>query len=335
MKSYYCLLIVAVLFAGCKKDSPKPPVVVNPITGTKVTNTEYIDSLLFVTGNNYQIKTSEEATFSSTDPHIQINSAGVVARLTGGEVVPIVVKWKNPAHAATTIYAVGADDSIQDYPFTLFHGEIATDSYGNLVQGWKTLQKLPIADETYAIVLRHADASFGRDWTTIHTGTAPANWWKSTDSTLARQINTQGMDRGTQLGQIFKDLKYPVARIVTSEFYRARQTATLMNLGVAASIDGRINHLTHNTYVPGLYQGMLDIMQAQPVDNKMTLIIAHHPINELNGLTGYPTFPQVSVFNWTGAYLIKVYANKSITYEGAASFGMFKYWRNLKLHVNN
>ena len=80
--------------------------------------------------------------------------------------------------------------------------------------------------------------------------------------------------------------------------------------------------------------GMVAVLAAQPVDNNMTLIIAHHPINELNMVTGYPSFPSVSPFNWTGAYLIKVSPGGAITYEGAASWGMFKAWRDIKLHKN-
>ena len=81
--------------------------------------------------------------------------------------------------------------------------------------------------------------------------------------------------------------------------------------------------------------GMTAVLQGQPVDNNMTLVIAHHPINELNAVTGYPSFPSVSPFNWTGAYLIKIETDGTLTYEGAASWGMFKAWRNLKLHKSS
>jgi phosphohistidine phosphatase SixA len=328
---YCALLILAVFFIGCKKDKVNNIQPTKPYTPT-VTSVDYIDSLLFVNTRNYQIKTSDSATFSSANTHIQLSAAGLIKKLTAAEVVPITITWKNAKYSPTTIYAVGTNDTIQEYPFTLYHGEIAPDAYNNYIQGWKTLHSFPVAGQTYAIVLRHADASTGQDFTVKYGYPGPANWWESTDSTLARQLNSQGFDRGTQLGQIFKDLNYPIKRVVTSQFYRARQTATLMNMGPTPSIDGRINHPSYNVYVPGIFQGMVAVMQAQPVDNQITLIVAHHPINEANPLTGFPSFPTVAPFNWTGAYIIKVGTDKSLTYEGSVSWGMFKYWRDLKLH---
>ena len=334
MKNYFYSLSLLVFFilAGCKKDNKTTTV--NSNTNYKVTSPEYVDSLLFVNANGYQIQTNDPgATFSSTDSHIILTGTkGKIGRLTSAEVVPITITWSN--HTKKTIYALGCTDNNQDMPFVNYQGQLATDCKAAYMQGWKTLEKLPVSGETYAIVLRHADASYGADWPIKHTAaeTPPTNWWTSTDSTLARQLNPKGVDRATQLGQIFKDLNYPIKRVVTSEFNRARQTASLMNIGITASIDGRINHPTYNLYKPGLFMGMAAVLQSQPIDNNMTLIIAHHPINELNAVTGYPSFPGVSPFNWTGAYLIKIETDGTFTYEGAASWGMFKAWRNLKLH---
>ena len=340
MRNCFYPLILSIfglfILAGCKKDS-KTTTNSNTNISYKVTSPEYVDSLLFVNANNYQIQTNDPgATFSATDSHIILTGTkGKIGRLTSAEVVPITITWSD--HTTKVIYALGATDNNQDKPFVKYQGQLATDCQASYEQGRKTLEKLPVSGETYAIVLRHADASYGTDWPIDHTAgqIAPANWWTSTDSTLVRQLNPQGVDRATQLGQIFKDLNYPIKRVVTSEFYRARQTATLMNMGITASIDGRINHPTYNLYKPGLFMGMTAVLQGQPVDNNMTLVIAHHPINELNAVTGYPSFPSVSPFNWTGAYLIKIEAGGTITYEGAASWGMFKAWRNLKLHKSS
>jgi hypothetical protein len=81
------------------------------------------------------------------------------------------------------------------------------------------------------------------------------------------------------------------------------------------------------------FEAMITIMNAQPVDNNMTLIVSHHPINEINKYTSYSNFPVVSPFSWNGAYFIKIAPDKTITYEGAASWGMFKYWRDKKLKM--
>lgn len=333
MKKYYYLLLLVALCGACKKEKPGP-VITTTKPAPKVTSAEYIDSLLFVNVNNYQIVTdSAVASFSCSDTHIKMSSTGLITRLTSSEVVPITITWKNPKLGSTTIYALGAMDTNQDLPFKNYQGALATNAYASYLQGWKTLQRLPITGETYAIVLRHADASYGQDFPLIHNYPAPQFWWESPDSTLARQLNQQGIQRAAILGQVFKDLKFPIKRVITSEFYRARQTAALMNMGPTPTEDNRINHPTHNIY--SLYSGMTAIIGEQPIDNQMTLIVAHHPINELQAVTGYPSFPSVSPFNWTAAYLIKVETDGAITYEGAASYGMFKCWRDIKLGMTN
>jgi phosphohistidine phosphatase SixA len=340
MKKIYIFILLC-LVAGCKKDK----IAVPPVTATlpintlppvqaiapKITSAEYVDSLLFVTRDDYQIKTTDTgATFASTDPHITVNAKGLISKLISAEVAAITITWKNPKFGTTTIYAMGATDDNQVMPFLHYQGALATDPYGSYVQGWKTLHQLPVANATYAIVLRHADASCGADCSD-YPG-APANWWKRTDTTYVRQLNAQGYDRATQLGQIFKDLNYPIKRVVTSEYYRARQTADLINAGPDKVIDSTINHPTHNHYAPGLFMGMTCILSKQPIDNQMTLVVAHHPINELQSITGYSSFPKVSPFNWTGAYFVKIETDGTLTYAGAASWGMFKYWRDMKLH---
>jgi len=322
-------LLLLIFLVSCKKSA-----FVSYAT-PKITSPEYIDSLLFVTKNNYQIVTTQAAVFSSTDIHIKLSSSGLIQRLTSAEVVPILITWSNKNIPPTTIYALGCTDTDQDAPFTKYQGKLATDPFGSYLQGWKTLHLLPVAGETYAIVLRHADASYGTDWSNAYTYAGPPEWWESKDSTLARQLNPQGIQRATELGQIFKDLKYPIKRIITSEFYRSIQTALLMNIGPINSEDGRINNLAYNIYPPGIVPGLFSILEEQPIDGQMTLVITHHPVNELVKYPAYSTFPPVSPFNWTAAYIVKMAPDKSFTFEGAVSWGMFKCWRDLKYSKNN
>ncbi|MDB5132913.1 MAG: phosphohistidine phosphatase SixA [Mucilaginibacter sp.] len=343
MKCFYASLLLCFL-VSCRKDKiavppaatalpvrPGPSVPPVKLIAPKVTSAEYADSLLFVNKNNYQVLTTDTgATFASTDPHITINAKGLISRLVSAEVAAITITWKNPRFVPVTIYAVGATDNNQVMPFLRYQGALATDACSAYIQGWKTLRQLPDPASTYAVILRHADASYGADCGD-YPG-APANWWKRTDTIFVRQLNAQGVDRATQLGQIFKDLNYPIKRVVTSEYYRARQTADLINAGPDKVIDSTINHPTHNHYAPGLFAGMTSCLAKLPIDNQMTLIVAHHPINELANITGYSSFPKVSPFDWTGAYFVKIETDGTLTYAGAASWGMFKCWRDIKLH---
>jgi phosphohistidine phosphatase SixA len=180
------------------------------------------------------------------------------------------------------------------------------------------------------MILRHADADRGRDYNTLDKGDGPANWWKSCDTTLARQLNTKGRERSVELGRIFKDLRFPITRVISSEFCRAKETATLINAGPKVITDGRINHPDYNVSGSSLFQGMLEVVKEQPVDNKMTLLEAHHPINERRSeLAG---FPEVIPFPWTGGYFVKVEQDHSVSFEGAVSYPMFKYFRDKKMN---
>ena len=315
---------------GCKKDKPIPaPPTPTPLPAIThhVTSPEYEDSLLFVNHYDFNILTDKPAEFSSEDTLIQISASGTISRITSGEVVPIDITWKDNSGEKTRIYALGATDDDHDEPYATYHGKSATDAFNAYRQGWKSLQKLPIADQTYAIILRHADADNGRD----NSGSAaPEDWWKSCDPALARQLNERGKARSVELGKIFKDLAYPIQRVISSEFCRAVSTAQLINMGPSVEIDARINHPEHNTTRKGLFKGMVEILNEKPVDNGMTLMVLHHPANE-TGEEGYPSFPIVSPFTWTGSYLVSISPeNKTLTYQGAVSFAMFKYWRDSK-----
>lgn len=323
--SLLLLLMCGVILSACKKDSPDTPEV---LTG-KITSPEFINDLLFVDKGAFKIQTDQAATFSSDDQYIQLTADGTINRLTSGEVAKITVNWTNLPGQTSTIYALGATDTTFDEPYASYHEIPATDPAGSYKKGWETLQKLPISNATYTLVLRHADASVGRDLR--NKPSKPANWWKSSDPALARQLNQQGRDRSVELGKIIKDLQYPISRIITSEYRRSTETVELMNIGPITKQDARVNHPSYNLTGKGLFNGMMEIVNEEPIDNTMTLLVAHHPMNE-TGPAGYPSFPLVSPFTWTGAMFLKTAADKTITYEGAVSWAMFKYYRDKKLN---
>jgi phosphohistidine phosphatase SixA len=315
--------LFALLFLLACKDDDVPD-------GLKITSANFIDDLLFVDSNNFQIETSEPATFSTIDPVVQISSTGIIYRITSAEVVAINVVSKSDVNNKLRIYALGVKDDNYDHPNLDYNGPPATQAYDSYLKGWKTLQNLPVNNETYALVLRHADADQGADYNLEHQD-APPNWWKSCDPAFARQLNEKGRKRAVELGNIFRDLNYPIARVISSEFCRAKETASLINAGPPVVTDGRLNHLDYNVSYPnGIFSAMIAVMKEQPVDNQMTLIEAHHPMNELRTTT-MAGFPTVAPFPWTGGYLVKVSPDKTVTFEGAVSWGMFKYWRDKKL----
>lgn len=172
--------LVVLIFVGvfsCKKDNP-PPVIKTEET-YKVTSEEFQNDLLFVNRNNFKILTNKPAEFSSSDPLIKITTDGTIERVTSGEVVAIDITWKDEPTKKTRIYALGSTDDNHDAPYTRYHGELASDPYNSYRLGWQTLQKLPVSNQTYAIILRHGDADDGRDFTAANPGSnEPDNWWK-------------------------------------------------------------------------------------------------------------------------------------------------------------
>ncbi|HEY1008398.1 MAG TPA: histidine phosphatase family protein [Sphingobacteriaceae bacterium] len=315
------LIALLTLCLGCQKDSSSPQI--DPHL-SQISSPEFERDLLFVGKSGFQIETTEPATFSSADPRIRISSSGLISRITSAEVVPIDVHWTGTG-AVSRIYALGATDDDFDPPYDRFHGRLASDPVAAYRKGWETLSKLPDPDGTYAIILRHGDADQGRD-----RSDGPDNWWKSCDDALARQLNDTGKVHATRLGAIFKELGYPISRVISSEFCRAKSTAELINAGPAIVTDGRINHPEHNT-AGNLFRQMVALVQEQPIDGKMTLVVTHHPINE-RGNTQLPTFPAISPFSWTGAYIVRIAPDKTLTYEGAVSYGMFDYWSRKKMN---
>src|SRR4051812_6166703 len=57
----------------------------------QITSPEFIDGLLFVNSNNFQIQTNVPVTFSSSDAFVKISPDGLIKRLTSAEVVAIDV----------------------------------------------------------------------------------------------------------------------------------------------------------------------------------------------------------------------------------------------------
>lgn len=321
-KHFISILWLSCFFlAACKKNND------DELPNIQITSTEYDGKLLFVNKNNFQIATNREAVFSSEDSRINMDPNGLVKRVTSGEVVAIDIAPKEQPANKTRFYVLGATDTNHDKPQITYNGKGATDTYNSYLKGWATLQKLPVNNETYVLVLRHADADQGVDYSLNHDDVGPANWWKSTDKALARQLNEEGKTRARELGANLKALAYPISRVYSSEFNRAIETVELMELNLPITQDSLLNHPSHNK--GDLFKGLTKILQGIETDNKITLISTHHPINEIIISGGYPTFPDVSPFNWTGMYFVKIAPDKSLSYEGAVSWGMVNYWRQL------
>lgn len=122
----------------------------------------------------------------------------------------------------------------------------------------------------YILSFRHAAASVGSDQTASKT----ADWWKSCESTLARQITLPiGKNQSDSTGKVIKFLKFPVDTTLTSEFCRCRQTTEYMNLGVP---NKAVKELTFSVYDEGnRYENTMKLFANRPVGTKNYIAVGH------------------------------------------------------------
>ncbi|HEY0899244.1 MAG TPA: hypothetical protein VGD90_07910, partial [Sphingobacteriaceae bacterium] len=88
----WLLLLIVGFSTGCRKDSPSPDI--EPLL-SRVSSPEFENGLLFVDTPDFQIQTTEAATFSTLDPRAQVTADGLVQRVTSGAVVVIDINWSS------------------------------------------------------------------------------------------------------------------------------------------------------------------------------------------------------------------------------------------------
>lgn len=122
----------------------------------------------------------------------------------------------------------------------------------------------------YIMSFRHAAASVGSD----QTSSKVTDWWKSCESTLARQITLPiGKNQSDSTGKVIKFLKIPVDTTLTSEFCRCRQTTEYFNLGVP---NKTLKDLTFFVYEESdRYEKTMKMFAARPIGTKNYVVVGH------------------------------------------------------------
>jgi phosphohistidine phosphatase SixA len=94
-----------------------------------------------------------------------------------------------------------------------------------------------------------------------------------------RHLSEEGRKQAKALGEAFRALKVPVAKVISSKFYRAQEAAKLLDVGeVAASLDvtegGLVVSPRENERRAEALRGLL---AAAPADGKNLVIVSHKP----------------------------------------------------------
>ena len=82
----------------------------------------------------------------------------------------------------------------------------------------------------YSIYVRHAATDWGQ-----HDRVAGVGDWTSCDPVEMRQLSAEGQETARRLGEAIRALAIPVARVLSSEYCRAVETARLMDVGPVAT----------------------------------------------------------------------------------------------------
>ncbi len=155
------------------------------------------------------------------------------------------------------------------------------------------------------IIFRHAAADVGADQNT----STVAEWWKSCDSKLARQLNAQGVKDAINTGKTIKLLDIPIGRLISSEFCRSFTSAEQMTTGLPLQ---QINQL--NLYMPteiNRCEFTLKLASDQPRDMKNTIFVTHTGI-----IANQPDCVLLNKLQWGDASVFTLNANKTISYTG-------------------
>ncbi len=87
------------------------------------------------------------------------------------------------------------------------------------VTPWEHLQRAN--EQTYVVLLRHA----------LAPGTGDPTGFRLGDCSTQRNLSAAGRDQARQIGAAFRQRQIPVAQVLSSEWCRCIDTATLMEMG--------------------------------------------------------------------------------------------------------
>ena len=126
-----------------------------------------------------------------------------------------------------------------------------------------------IREGSHILYFRHTNATVGAD---NFNSTLP-EWWKLCDQTVARQLSDAGRQEARDLGNAFKNLGFSFAKVVASEFCRCRQTAELMETGLALETSPALTFTIYGE--TDRYDRTIALANEQAISNKPILFTSH------------------------------------------------------------
>jgi hypothetical protein len=124
----------------------------------------------------------------------------------------------------------------------------------------------------FTVYFRHA----ATDWSQADHVNQPGDW-KSCDGARMRQLSDAGRDTARRVGKAIKALAIPVSEVLSSEYCRAAETATLLDVGpVTTTLD--IMNLRAEAFVGGRATALSNfrrILAKAPPEGSNRVIAGH------------------------------------------------------------
>ncbi|MEP0903399.1 hypothetical protein [Nodosilinea sp. FACHB-13] len=136
---------------------------------------------------------------------------------------------------------------------------------------WQHLQQ---ADgQLYAVLLRHALAPGTGD---------PANF-RLDDCTTQRNLSTEGQDQARRIGAAFRQRDIAVVQVLSSQWCRSLDTATLMDLGPVEPFEPLNSFFSDRSPAAEQTAQIRDYLRRQP--DRGVIVMVTHQVN-ITALTG-------------------------------------------------
>ncbi len=152
----------------------------------------------------------------------------------------------------------------------------------------------------YVLSFRHGFASTGAD----QLSSSIPNWWKSCESTIARQLdNPAGRVQSEKTGQAIRLLKIPVSKVISSEYCRCLQTAQLMKLVPNVETSQVLSYYVYDEI--NRYANTFALVKQQTIGRQNVIFVTH---------VGFPSIPAnlnriLSILNMGDAAVFKLNPN--------------------------
>ncbi|MEM6262962.1 MAG: hypothetical protein AAGI38_10675 [Bacteroidota bacterium] len=234
------LLVISMLIMGCDNDSDSDD---NPPIQTDVVIIPSANTIL-QTGMTREFSANVDVTWSVVE--------------AGGGSISATGVYQSPDNSGVyTIKAVAPGDSSNFSTLEVIVSKKAA-AFNLMKSGG------------YVVYFRHGFARSGID----NLSSTDPDWWKTCDSTIARQLSPQGRRESIETGQVIDRLELNYVRTFSSEFCRCRQTFDLMDLSVNYTTEPAITYWVYDE--TDRFRRTDSLIAAQEIAaNELVLISSH------------------------------------------------------------